>query len=277
MRLLTTTAITAAALAMAPAAAHAENGFDTKTVSYEATLTGSQVTTWEYDDPDDPNDPCDHAARGNGDQTIRFTGPKKFRISFIQPNKSAPDLFGSDGRPVVVTRPVRLSVDLTAERNGEITYKNEFPRECADGDNGGGVDPGSIPLKDCGTRTGKADVKFFFHSGTDDDLFVPIPGRAGNSEKDQLKFDASGESYGAKGGSLDGTFMNCPFQLENVFAEKQGLLYTTANKVSEKKLLSTRKGRSLVVSGSTIATDIGAKPSTGKTIIAWNLRMKRVK
>jgi hypothetical protein len=273
-------AVTAVACAALPAAANAGTtgtGFDTKLAVYEATLSGSQVTTWHYEHNPSENEPCVAPQVGDGDQTIRFKVPGKLKLSFIQPNKKAPDLLGTDGRLAVSARKT-IAADITAERNGD--FKAGQPSAACEGPNGGGVIPDEQRPKDCGTRTGKTSLKLFFNlGGLDDDLYVPLPGDKKDLDKDRLKLDAFGESYtgpNGRSGSLDGTFENCPFLLEPGFAENQGLLYTSAAKVSENKIIKTKKGKSIVISGSTIA-NVGEGDYSGKTIIAWNLRMKRVK
>jgi hypothetical protein len=271
---IATAALAAAAFAAVPSAANAGTtgtGFDTKLAVYEATLSGSQVTTWHYEKKRVDSDPCSTEQVGDGDQTIRFKVPGKFKLSFIQPNKKAPDLLGTDGRLAVSPKKL-LVADLTAERNGD--YNVGQPSSNCDGPNGGGVDPTPRP-KDCGTRTGTTNLKFFYHLGGDDDLFVPLPGDNRNLDKDRLKLDAFGERYGT-GSDLSGTYENCPFMLEPGYAENQGLLYTSAAKANENRIIKTKKGKSIVISGSTIA-NVGEGNYSGKTIIAWNLRLKRVK
>src|SRR4051812_10522467 len=113
-----------AMVAALPVTADAKKPSGVKQATFKATLSGSQVTTWEYHNPDDPNDRCDAGSHGYGDQTIKFDSKRKFKITFTTPPKRQPNIFLSRGRPSVLTAPLFLSVDATAERNG--AYKVDY-------------------------------------------------------------------------------------------------------------------------------------------------------
>jgi hypothetical protein len=274
-RTLVTVAAAAAAAAL-PAAAQAKPQA-TKQATFEATLSGSQVTTWEYHQAEDEDDPCDASSNGYGDQTIKFDAGRKVRITFTAPPKRQPNLFLSNGRPAVITAPILFNVDATAERNGDYTVNyNEIKQDQCDGVSGG--DGGGTIDKDCGTREGRFQTRLYFHEASqDDELLIPLPRPA--PEKNHLKLEGIAYEWGTpEGGSaatLDSLYLNCPLLLQDAYVEKAGNIFISPAKLSEKALFN-RKRRKIVVSGHHIAGR-GGGGSTGQTILAWNLRLKRVK
>jgi hypothetical protein len=236
------------------------------------------VTTWEYHKPDNKDDPCDASADGYGDQTIKFTAGGDFAVTFVQPTKKQPNLFGSQGRPVVT--PGRVAVAAKAERNGEFAvHLEDIDQNKCKGENGGGVDPGTEQPKDCGMRQGVFVAEIYFHFGLGaDDVYVPLPGGI-PPEKNRLKVSGTDTEWrglnGKRESSLGSTYAKCPFMLEDARVEDTGLIFASAAKVNE-SLLFNKKRKRITVSGSTIAKR-GSGYSTGQTIIAWNLRLTRVK
>jgi hypothetical protein len=267
---LTTLICATAALAVAPFSAQAakpSGGF--KQATFKATLSGSQVTTWEYHVADDPDNQCDAGSDGYGDQTIKFDAKRTFRLNFTAPPKNNPNLLYTRGRPAVLTNPNPLVLDSTAKRDTDFTYGQPGPR--CDGENGGGVDP-SLQVKDCGTRTGTIRARFFYDwRGVLDDAIPTDHSR----DKNQLKLETYGPEYnGSESGKLDETYRNCSLNGQT-WAERQGVTYTTGNKLVEKQLFN-KKRKSFLVSGSYI-TPITENDYTGQTILAWNLKLTRVK
>jgi hypothetical protein len=274
------TAVAASALVAAlPVAAEAKkapsNGV--KQAVFKATLSGSQVTTWEYHHKLQSG--CDVAADGYGDQTIKFGDNKKtFKITFSTPPKNNPNLFFTNGRPAVVVQPLFHRVKATAERNGDLKYGAQDSHEC-DGDNGG-ADPGyKPPESDCGVRNGSFQPKLYFvDTGEDeDDLFVPLPDF---NAKNHLKLDGWDYQWSRKGGGtttsdLRYTYETCPFLFDPDTVDDLGHIYISPATISEKRLFN--KGRKhIVVSGHHIGKRHDAE-SSGQTILAWNLRLTRVK
>jgi hypothetical protein len=281
IRTTLTLAVCAAAVAAGTAqAADTSIPKDIKPPAYfKATLTGSQITTWDYSKPNDMNDPCDISADGHGSQSLKFEAPKNLKILASPAPKSQPNFWGTNGRPSVLTTPADLRAKITAEREGEfhVHYADLDPAQCS-GDNGGGVVPNDQKAQDCGTRSGTFYLKPTFFTDSDtDDLFVPIPG----THKDRDNLTLTGDSYswydlkrGDITSSLEGTYENCPFELENR-VERDGGIYASSSKLKEKDLFNTKK-KKLTVSGSIIAK-VSSPHATGQTIIAWNLKLTRVK
>ena len=87
---LITTICAAGVLAAGPAVAQAKPAAPFKQATFKATLSGSQVTTWEYHKADDPNNRCDAGSDGYGDQTIKFDAKRTFRVSFTSPPLPTP-------------------------------------------------------------------------------------------------------------------------------------------------------------------------------------------
>jgi hypothetical protein len=276
---LITTICTAAALALVPINAEAKpagGGF--KQATFKATLSGSQVTTWEYHKADDPNNRCDAGSDGYGDQTIKFDAKRTFRVNFTTPPKRQSNLFGTKGRPSVFTTPLFLPVDATAERNGDyIVHYDQAAKDCP-GEAGGGGDNVPIP-HDCGIRRGGFQTRLYFHDPSPGgDLILPLGRRL--PEKNTLKLEANiYEWFQADGASsavqLEDSYRNCPLLLENTYVERAGNIWTSGAHLSEKTLFNSKR-RKIVVSGHTIQK-LGGGNSTGKTILAWNLRLTRVK
>jgi hypothetical protein len=193
------------------------------------------------------------------------------------PPRKQPDLFGSDGRPSVFTTPLILNVDAKVERNGDYSVNyGEVDKDRCPGVGGGGGE-GPAP-KDCGVRDGRFHVNLYFHDGSPDgDLFVPI----GKNVPERNRLKLAGSSYewfgGAlgSGGTLDFVYLNCPMLMPGAYVERAGAIFSSAAKVSERQLMRSKR-RKFVISGHVIQNR-GEGEYTGKTIIAWNLRLTRVK
>jgi hypothetical protein len=272
---LITTICALAVLAAGPAGAQAKPPAPFKQATFKATLSGSQVTTWEYHKADDPDNRCDAGSDGYGDQTIKFDAKRTFKLDFTAPPKGQANLFGTKGRPSVFSTPLFLPVDATAERNGDYkVHYEQIARDCP-GESGGGGDYIPTP-KDCGVRNGGFQVRLFFHDPSPDADLIPVQRHL--PEKNTLKLEGNIYEWLAGNGSastLDFAYQNCPLLLENTYVERAGNIWTSGAHLSEKTLFN-RKRRKIVVSGHTIQK-LGGGDSTGKTILAWNLRLTRVK
>jgi hypothetical protein len=269
-----------AALAMAalPAAADAKPATTYKEATFTATLSGSQVTTYEYHRPNDKDDPCDASADGYGDQTINFDAGRKFKITFRTPPKGQPNLYQTNGRPVVFSVPFSLPMNATAERNGDVTvHSSDIGPNC--GDNGG-ADPGYVPpARDCGTRQGRFNTRLYFHDGSpESDLIVPIGKQL--PDKNRLKLEGSEYEWMNAAGSdstsvLGDAYQNCPWPQTGNYVEDAGQVWISPAKIAEAKLFD-KKHKKLVISGDNIV-DLTKGNVSGKTIVAWNLRLQRSK
>jgi hypothetical protein len=271
------TAAALAAVAAVPATADAKQK-PIKQATFKATLSGSQVTTWEYHHAKDKNDPCDASSNGYGDQTIKFDAKRKFKIQFSQPPKNNPNLFLTEGHPAVLTHPLYLSVDATADRNGELTTNaGEIDHDACPGDNGGAAPDYMPPPSDCGVRDGRFNTKIYFHDTSEDaELFVPFPG----SENNRLRVEGTNyEWMTADGtgseGELRNTYERCPFHLEDSYIDQAGRIYIGPGKLSEKALFNKNRKKFVVSGDHTFKR--GSGETSGQTILAWNLRLTRVK
>jgi hypothetical protein len=265
-----------AALPLPAEATKAPSG-GVKQAVFKATLSGSQVTTWEYHHKHSGG--CDISADGFGDQTIKFGDNKRtFKVTFSTPPKNQPHLFQTAGRPAVVIEPLFQRVKATADRNGELKYGEADTSQCQ-GDNGG-ADPGYKPPEpDCGVRNGSFQPKLYFHDGGEDagDLFVPLPDF---NEKNQLKLAGTDWIWSRPSGTsssseLRNTYETCPFLFDPDTVDDLGNIYISNAKVSEKTLFN-RARKHIVISGHHIGERHDAE-SSGKTILAWNLRLTRVR
>jgi hypothetical protein len=273
--------LAAALMVAAPVTAEAKKpgagGFQQAT--FKATLSGSQVTTWEYHTPLNEDDPCSASSDGYGDQTIKFTVGHSFKITFNKPPKSQPNLFVTNGRPAILTTPLILPLQAHAERNGDYTVNYHEIRSNCDGAAGGGGDT-NLPPKDCGVRDGSFNARLFFHDPNLDEE-ITIPSRTPLPEKNTLKLEGNYYQWSKADGSgpaatLDETYQHCPLLLEDTYVEKAGNIFTSPAKLPEKQLFN-KKRRKIVVSGHHIEPRGNGGSSTGQTILAWNLRLTRVK
>ena len=240
--------IAAASCAVAPAAtASPKQPRGVKQATFKATLSGSQVTTWEYHQGQSDDDPCDASSNGYGDQTIKFDAKRKFNITFTAPPKNQPDLFATNGRPGVVTAPIFLPLDTTVERNGDYTVNyGEIQRGC---EGAGGDDDIPTP-PDCGVRKGGLQALLYFHPSIGGDG-VEIPTPRPFPEKNTLKLEGLSYEWQTAEGSestLFNAYKNCPLLLRQANVEPAGNIYTSPAKLSEKALFNKKRKR-IVVSG----------------------------
>jgi hypothetical protein len=237
------------------------------------------VTTWEYHHVKNKDNPCDAGVDGYGDQTIKFKGPRTFQITFTQPSKKNPDAFLTDGHPSVLTAPIYHKVKATADRHGEVTtHAEQIDHANCPGDNGG-ADPGYEPPKsDCGMRDGTFNTKLYFHDNSPDaDLFVPIVKGAEDNflRVEGWQYEWENADHTDSSSELRDHYSNCPFQLEDSYIDDAGHIYIGPGKLSEKQLFN--KKRKKFVSSGDYTFQRGGGETTGQTILAWNLRLTRVK
>jgi hypothetical protein len=237
------------------AAAQAAKPKAPKTATFKATLTGSQVTTWSYHVPDNPDDACDAAQDGDGSQMIRYT-TKPTRLMVFRGKR----LFG--GRTTIT--PI-LTAKTTVEREGD--YKVSYPAssDCdgvAEGD-GDGLEP--LVRQDCGTRSGTSHlmVSTRARDADEDDFLVPLV-----PQKDVLFFN----------GDLDGMTLDyddCPWWIGGpVDGPSDQQLFGGWERLKESRLFDRRR-KAITVSGDETKT-YTAEGFTGRTIMTWNLRLRRI-
>lgn len=264
-----------AAVALPVSADAKKPGKSYKEATFKATISGNQISTWEYHRAENPDDPCDTGADGNGDQQIAFDGPGTFKITFRTPPKGQPNLYGTKGRPFVFSAPFQVPIDATADRQGSLSTTGQIGPKCEDN---GGADPGYVPTPpDCGTRNGGFSANFYFHdqSQDPDDLLVPLPG---NSEKNRLTFGSENEDWLSPDGQehsseLRDLYVNCPFYGD--YPPDAGHIYLTGGKIKESRLFDKRV-KKIVIAGDTTENETKDNTKT-RTILAWNLRLRRVK
>jgi hypothetical protein len=260
MKSITHIALAAAAAAAlaAPAAADARKPSpDGGRALFKGHLLGHQVSTWHFEDPGDPNDPCNISRTGDGDQTIEFEA-KDLEIGVVRPPRGRPNLLGTHGRPWVWSR-ASDPMALTATRNAH-THDSSPPPGPLCGDFGGPDDdtPVAPPVSDCGTREGFAADRLEF------------------AGRDRVKLSSQEHGWGeSREPYLLDMFDDCVFLLDGAAAEHNGWLLPTTARIPEQRLFDRRR-RKLVISGHTIKK-YAEGPATGQTIVAWNLRLTRIK
>jgi hypothetical protein len=224
-----------------------------KTATFKGTLSGTQVTTWSFSDPDDPSDPCDGASRADGSQTIAF----KTKTLRVQVLKGKALFKRASFVPI-------LEGQATIDREGDYTQLPSSYDEDACGkpvgDAGGEVEP---PIKDCGTR----DASISLTPGYEREPIDDVDGLTPLIPNGSLILD------GELGAWLG--YLECPYWIGggNDGPSEESLLQSW-EVFPEKKLFDKRR-KSIVVSGDRTVNH--RNPGfTGKTLIAWNLRLKRV-
>ena len=273
IRAIASVCISVAAFAAVPGIAAAEqtSGSSYKTAEFKAKVKGSQVTTWTFNRPYDENNPCVAPGSGYGDSSVYFENKSPMRLQVAQAPKDNPNLFSTRGRPLVLAIPTPARLDARAERDTDVNYGAIDEKKC-EGPNGGGVIPDPRP-KDCGVRTGTIGVRFFYdwRSILDD----AIPSDNVKRDRNQLKLETYDPQYqGSPSGDLEDAYQNCELE-QATTAEHRGTTYVTGGKLVEKKLFQTKR-KKIKVSGS-LVTPIKGQYYTGKTILAWNLTLTRVK
>jgi hypothetical protein len=273
------TAAALAALVAVPATADAKDKAP-KQATFKATLSGSQVTTWESHHVKNKDDPCDAGADGYGDQTLKFNSGRTFKVTFIQPTKKDPNAFGTAGHPAVLLSPIYLNAKAKAERNGEYNvHAEQIDHANCPGDNGG-ADPNYVPPEsDCGIRNGRFRTKLYYRDNSEDgDLFVPLVPESATNFLRVEGWDYEwwkGTDPQNSSSELRSLYENCPFELEDSFIDQAGHIYIGPGKLNEKQLF-TRKRKKFVASGD-YTFKRGGGETKGQTILAWNLRLTRVK
>jgi hypothetical protein len=214
-----------------------------KIAVFKASVRGTQVTTWSYRIAEDPNERCDSSQTGDGSQTVRFTTARSARVQVMRG-----DVFGFV--------PAKVSV----EREGEYAPGYEAASDCpavADGDD-------LVPLvpPDCGTRTGTAQLRFEY--GGDEAAGDLAPLRRTNQLV--LLGDVSGVA----------DYADCPWWIGGpADGPSDTELLPSGEPIKFKRLLDRRR-KVIRLSGDYTRTyaDTGF---TGKTLVTWNLTLRRVR
>ena len=235
-----------------------------KKVRYKVTISGSQVTTWEYRKQMAPR--CDFPEEETGEQEIKFkslVGPKE-KVTFVK---------GRKGK--VTMKPVDMV--LAAQTDIERRYKTLYTRitPCGGGGTYGG--DGGGPAKDAIGKDscfqfGALRLGLFTKKGKSPMRFRTTP-HYNDIVTQPFTFPAAC--------SADNEYV--PLGLVEHNGEYEGNLVESTKKLPAKKLFG-KKTKKLTISGSRVLRYPNSKQSyagppktTGKTILAWNLRLKRVR
>jgi len=234
-------AVAAALLAAAPANAALKTGV------FKATLSGSQTTTWGYDDPDDPNDPCDGASKGDGSQMIRFATKGPLKVTAMK---------GLMTNKRTMVAPI-LKGTAEIEREGDYAVANTPYDENACGpavaDGGGGYVEDVV---DCSKRTVNMTMQLVHN-------MVEPPVRA-----PRQAMWLTGELDPWLG------FLNCPWWIGGGDGPDEYGLIESFEPFRDAKLYDKRR-RSITIAGHRLVNHT-AEHFTGQTRITWTLRLKRV-
>jgi hypothetical protein len=253
---LKTPALAALVAALIPATA------DAKSPRYELTVKGSQVTTWEYDKDQQPA--CDWPEREHGDQTITFKSQKP-SIERVERRKGILRLRGD-----------AIVLDAVGEANRDVETLYTQMSPCPGGGGPFGGDGGPVE-----------DYR--------DSLHCKVSGLIGWSvavyKADPKNLSAVGDAEWPAEGSFPSFPAACSQSGQGDASigitvsrgEWAGGLIRTRIALP-KKMLSRKKAPKVVrLSGSeTVSypndkqTEQPRERTTGKTVLAWNMKFKRV-
>jgi hypothetical protein len=217
-----------------------------KTATFTGTLTGTQVTTWHYEDPDETLDPCDGASTGDGSQTIRFTA-KQLKVAAM---KGAMTQRRTMIAPMIKGRAV-------IDREGDYAVRPTMYMEelCGPAVDGGGG-PGDPLAKDCGERP-VGITMLLSHNPSEPEVRAP-----------RQAMHLSGELDPWLG------FVDCPWWIggSDDGPDEFGLL-PSFEKFNDSRLYDRRRKRLTVAGARTLHHS--AEHFTGKTLVTWTLRLRR--
>ena len=253
----------AAALFAVPTTASAK-----KAPTYKVSIKGNQVSTWNESHM--PQFQCDATVTGAGSQDIPIITDKPIKLELVQP-KGLPALLAKPGDPTAkygFAQPIEVPVN--AEREG---YQNiQAPGGTCNGT--GGWD-GQAPPKDCGLRVGWIDLSIGYAH--------PLGGAFNTNTKDILKLSGSYDDFLGfvplepgrwEGDPIGHTYENCPFWPAGSAAALDDLVMT-GEKLPVAKLAKLKPGKTIKLSGGEVEPDANDDFS-GETVIAWNMKIKRV-
>lgn len=256
-------AVLTAALLAVPAAAEASK----KAPQFDATITGSQVSTWNQSHM--PQFACDATVTGAGSQQVPIP-VKKTRLELFRPKGMPALLAKPDDQGAKYGFAEPILVPVTAEREG---YQNiQAPGgEC----NGTGGWDGEAPAPDCGQRFGFLELGLGYASGTgiatlDNNTrdILRLSGRYGSFESSPFP--------AGDGDPIGHTFENCPYWPAGSASGVDELI-TTGAKLPAAKLAKVKVGKSVKLSGGEVEQGSPGGDFAGETTIAWNLTLKRVR
>jgi hypothetical protein len=237
-----------------------------KQASFDASIRGTQVTTWTYDHG--AVGPCDGNNHGSGSVTMGFQSPDPGKVTAYEILKNNPLYETSHGRPMIVPT---IDVAASATMDGEYTSSGPaMPEQCED--NGGGVVP---QPQDCGTVASAMTVDLSYV----------------NKNKLLLKGDAHGwtkaADHSGNGQELRNVFMNCPYWNGGGYGHPpaEGDLESIDEPLKEKTLFDSSKKKIVVDGSATNCYDQSGWTSCGyeegefrgKIVTTWKLILKRVK
>jgi hypothetical protein len=253
----------AVALALSIACASAAQAAPKK-ATYKLTLTGTQLTTWDYHKRKQPS--CDWPEEGHGDQEINFYTPDR------EPVKVTVTAAKGGG---LTFDPAPLNLEAYTDNHAQWMRLFTQQSACPGGGVFGGTD-GGPPMDDIGSdeclTSGNIDGQL---SATKNALMF-----AG----DPAWLDPDIDSYRSLAALCSASgHPNAVIGLGDSRGEYLGALLPSKEKLSAKKLLD-RKTKKLKVSGdATVSYPNPQQPvqpndvTTGKTILTWNATFKRVR
>ena len=242
LRLIPLLAVAVGLTAAAPASAAL------KTAVFKATLSGSQTTTWHYEDTDDPDDPCDSASTGDGSQMIRFATEGPVRITAMKGRMT-------NRRTMVVPF---LEGRATIDREGDYAVANTPYDEDACGPaiaDGDGTPP-EDDFKDCGERPVGITMSLT-HNMVEPAIPAPKQAMWLNGDLDPWL-----------------GYVNCPWWIGGGEGPDEYSLIESFEPFKDARLYDKRRKR-ITIAGHRVVNHTAAN-FRGQTRITWTLRLKRV-
>jgi hypothetical protein len=246
-------ACTAVAIAPAQAAPHVKHAV------FSLSVKGSQATTWHFERPPDPQ-LCGAAQHSDGDQMIRFHNDGAEQVTVTQAPGERPE--------------IKIDSMLTAdvERSAEF----QMDRPIFQGRSGctGIVHDPPFQQPGCGNRSGAISLQLGYTAESvgdpapsDDDPAPLVP------DRNHLRLRGANSSYG--GDSLLAAYAQCPLFTDVNRPEPRGDLLEVVEPVRESSLFNKKRHTIKIHAGRVENFTFG--PASGRTAIAYNVTLKRVR
>jgi hypothetical protein len=245
----------AATLILAPTASAA------KKATYQLTLTGNQVTTWDYHKRMQPS--CDWPEEGHGDQDINF---------YTRDRKPVKVTVTAARGGAVTISPAPLKLEAYADINA--SWKRLFTQQsaCPGGSPFGGDGPvqDEVGSDNCLT-SGGVDVRL-----TASKSALSLAGDPAWLDSDIDSYRSLAALCGQQG------HPNAVLGLGDTRGEYLGALIDSSEKLPAKKLLDPRTKKLKVSGDASVSYPNPQQPvqpndqTTGKTTLSWNATFKRV-
>jgi hypothetical protein len=248
-------ALACTALATAPAQAKPH----VKHAVFQLSVKGSQATTWHMERAPDPQ-LCGAAQHSDGDQMVRFHNDGGEQVVVSQARGERPQL--------------KLDSMLTAEVERSAEFQMDTPVGNPRTGCTGIVHSPPFQQPGCGKRSGAISLQLGYTAesvgdpaAADDDPAPLVP------DRNHLRVRGIDGSF--DGDTLLAAYGQCPLLADPSRTESRGDLLEVTEPVREAKLFD--KGRRVIKIHAGRVEDFSFGPAHGRTAVAYNVTLKRVR